>query len=170
MRLTLMLCVFLTTQLLFGQSQRGFFTKVGDKSPEFSITTLEGKTVKPEDYKGKILLICMFGTRCPPCLRELPEVDKQLRQKLSKEQFEILAVSIVDNDEKIQKFKDSKNYDFTYASDPGWKNFKMFADSSLPRSIVLDENGTIIYQTYGYKLPEFANMVKLIEEAVAKLK
>lgn len=170
MRQFLILCFFLSSQLLFAQSQRGFFTQVGDPSPEFSITTLDGKTVKPADYKGKILLICMFGTRCPPCLRELPEVDKQIREQFSKENVEILAVSIVDTDEKIQKFKDSRKYDFTFASDPGWKNFKMFAESSLPRSIVIDEKGTIIYQTYGYDPAEFANMVQLIKQSVDNLK
>lgn len=170
MQLNIILFLFLSTQMLFSQSQGGFFTKVGDKSPDFSITTLEGKTVKPEDYKGKILLICMFGTRCPPCLRELPEVNKQLRQRLPKEKFEILAVSIVDTNEKIRKFKNSHKYDFTYASDPSWKNFKMFAESSLPRSIVLDESGTIIYQTYGYNEIEFAKMTQLIKSALNKIK
>jgi thiol-disulfide isomerase/thioredoxin len=75
--------------------------------------SIDGKSFKLEDYKGKVLLVNLWATWCPPCIKEMPEI-----QKLSDEmKDEFQAVSITNFDEEntesaVKKFlSDSK---FTY--------------------------------------------------------
>lgn len=44
-----------------------------------------------------------------------------------------------------------------------------FAAQSIPRNVIADENGKIIYQSIGFNEKEFNEMVKLIEERMSKL-
>jgi len=54
-------------------------------APAFSLTTIDNKTInitetkeglKFKEFKGKAVLIVLFGHKCPPCLKEIPEFIK----------------------------------------------------------------------------------------------
>src|ERR1700681_4516086 len=46
---------------------------VGAAAPDFSLTTLDGKRVRLADYRGKTLVINVWGSWCPPCRLETPD-------------------------------------------------------------------------------------------------
>jgi thiol-disulfide isomerase/thioredoxin len=71
------LILTLITSLSILQAEERFFT--------FSLTTIDNKTINItetkkgldfKEFKGKAVLIALFGHRCPPCLREIPEFIK----------------------------------------------------------------------------------------------
>ena len=53
-----------------------FFANAGEKVKDFSFNDLEGKTHKFSDYKGKWVLVNYWATYCPPCLAEIPDIDR----------------------------------------------------------------------------------------------
>ena len=65
----------------------------GVPAPNFTLPGLDGKMVSLADYKGKVVLLNIWATWCPPCVEEMPSMEK-LYQELKGEGFEILAVSI----------------------------------------------------------------------------
>ncbi len=65
----------------------------GVPAPNFTLPGLDGKMVSLNDYKGKVVLLNIWATWCPPCVDEMPSMEK-LHQELKSEAFEILAVSI----------------------------------------------------------------------------
>ena len=65
----------------------------GVPAPNFTFPDLDGKMVSLDDYKGKVVLLNIWATWCPPCVDEMPSMEK-LHQALKGEAFEILAVSI----------------------------------------------------------------------------
>lgn len=150
-------------------AQSNFYTQVGDPTPEFTFETIDNKEMSISDFKGKTVLLSFFGTKCPPCLSELPQIQKQLVDELDSEKFVVLAISTMDNKTKVSEFSKKKNYDFIYASDAEKKIFKQFAHSSLPRTVVIDAEGIIRYQAKGYYINPFKKMVKLIKDEVASL-
>jgi len=67
------------------------FFSVG-KTIFFEYPTVDGKTITSNDLKGKFVLINVFATYCPPCVKELP-LFSEIKSKYKNQNFEILAVS-----------------------------------------------------------------------------
>ncbi|MGK0256554.1 MAG: thiol-disulfide isomerase/thioredoxin, partial [Arcobacteraceae bacterium] len=80
--------------------------EVGDKAINFNATTLEGKQISLEQFKGKKAVWLVFwATWCPYCEKEIPAL-KDLYKKYN-DKLEIIAVNIGVND-SIEKAKDYK--------------------------------------------------------------
>jgi len=60
------------------------------------IRNAQEKQVGLSRFNGKIILLNMWATWCPPCIKELPALDR-LQQRLGKDDFEIVAVSLDDD-------------------------------------------------------------------------
>jgi len=137
--------------------------KIGDTAPVFSFETEKGKTVNIKDYKGKIVLLNFFATWCPPCREELPRVQKEVWEKFSSNsKFALFIFGREEGWDKVTTFKDANKYTFPMLPDEGRKVFSLFATQSIPRNVVLDENGKIIYQSIGYSPKEFDELVALL--------
>ncbi len=63
------------------------------KPLELSGTTLDGKTVKAADYRGKVLAVIYWATWCKPCTEELPQI-RALYEKHHGDGFEIVGVNV----------------------------------------------------------------------------
>ena len=60
--------------------------------PEIAFEDLEGQQFTLEDFEGKYLLLNVWATWCPPCRKELPDLQG-LQQKLGGQQFQVVALS-----------------------------------------------------------------------------
>jgi thiol-disulfide isomerase/thioredoxin len=65
----------------------------GTPVPAFELTDLDGKIMRPEDFKGKVVLINFWGTTCGPCLTEIPLLVDLLKQYGPKG-LTVLAISM----------------------------------------------------------------------------
>ncbi|AAC06493.1 TlpA disulfide reductase family protein [Aquifex aeolicus] len=68
-------------------------TQKGQKIPNVTLTTPDGKKVSIEEFKGKVLLINFWATWCPPCKEEIP-MFKEIYEKYRDRGFEILAINM----------------------------------------------------------------------------
>ena len=48
----------------------------GVSAPNFTLPGLDGKMVSLADYKGKVVLLNIWATWCPPCVDEMPSMEK----------------------------------------------------------------------------------------------
>ena len=60
---------------------------VGLPAPDFTFPGINGKMVSLSDSRGKVVLLNIWATWCPPCVDEMPSMEK-LYQKLKGENFE----------------------------------------------------------------------------------
>ncbi|MNL12417.1 Thiol-disulfide oxidoreductase ResA [compost metagenome] len=151
------------------QQDESTLTKIGDNVPQFSFEIEKGKQVNISDYKGKLVLINLFATWCPPCNTELPEVQKQIWEKYSNNAgFAFFVFGREEGWDKLVPYKEKKGFTFPILPDADRGIFKKFATQGIPRNIIVDENGKIIYQSTGYAEKEFAAMVALIDGHLQK--
>lgn len=149
----------------FSQDSQGTLTKVGDAVPVFNFEIEKGKTVSISDYKGKLVLINLFATWCPPCNEELPEVQKRIWEKYKgNPKFAFFVFGREEGWDKLIPFKAKKGFTFPILPDADRGIFKLFATQSIPRNIIVDETGKIIYQSIGYTPEEFDGLVKFIDK------
>jgi len=143
-------------------------TKPGDMAPMFAFNVSKDKTANLKDYRGKIVLLDFWATWCPPCRAEFPRVQKEIWEKYKDNpKFTILAFAREEGWEKVLPFQAQNKYTFPLLPDENRAIFKLYATQSIPRNIVIDENGKIIYQSIGYSEKEFGELLALLD---AKLK
>jgi len=71
-------------------------------APEFALKDADGKTVRLEDYKGKVVLLDFFATWCGPCKIEIPWF-MEFERKHKDKGFSVLGVSMDDEGWEVVK-------------------------------------------------------------------
>lgn len=147
----------------YAQDQQEWLVKIGDKAPDFSFTLADSSLKKLHDYKGKVVLINFFATWCPPCRKELPRVQQEIydRYKANKN-FELFVFGREENWDKLQPFIEKTGYTFPILPDAKRAIFSKYANSGIPRNVVVDEEGNIIYLSLGYTEEEFDKLLALL--------
>ncbi len=140
-------------------------TEVGQEVPAFSFTTTEGKSYSMKDLNGKVVLLNFFATWCPTCMKEMPALQKEIwKQYQSSDEFFMVSIGREHSMKEMKEFKQKKPYDFHFAPDTGRVIYNNFAKKYIPRNVLVDKKGEIIYQCTGYKKDEFKKMLSVLEK------
>jgi thiol-disulfide isomerase/thioredoxin len=67
--------------------------ETGKTAPDFSLQTLDGKTVKLSDYKGKVVVLDFWATWCVWCLKGMPAVEEVRKKYAGNDKVQFLALS-----------------------------------------------------------------------------
>lgn len=141
--------------------------KVGDPMPAFTIVSDDGTRLASSSLKGKVVLVNFFATWCPPCQKELADVQKMLWPKFKENKnFALLVVGREHSDAELAKYNEKKGFSFPLYPDKDRAVFNAFAKNLIPRSYVVGKDGKVIYASKGYTEEEFAEMMKKIESAL----
>lgn len=139
--------------------------KIGDVAPVFEFNLSKETKASLSDYHGKIVMINFFATWCAPCREELPRVQKEIWEKYKENpKFALLVFDREEGWDKTLPFKEKNNYTLPMLPDEGRKIFKLYATQYIPRNIVIDEYGKIIYQSVGYSEKDFKELLDLLAE------
>ena|SRR6056297_1038048 len=140
-------------------------SSVGQTIPEFTFTTTNGKQYSTKDLKGKTVLINLFATWCPSCQEELPALQKLWEQYKEKD-FILVSIGREHSMEEMKKFKSEKKYSFYFAPDQERTIYNHFAKKYIPRNILINEKGEIVFQCVGYKKEDFKKLTNMIEKEI----
>ena len=122
---------------------------IGLTASDFTLPGLDGKMVSLSDYKGKVVLVNIWATWCPPCVDEMPSIEK-LYQKLKGEDFEILAVSIDSLGlEVVAPFMKKYKLTFPALIDPTGNIRMTYRTTGVPESFIIDKNGILVKKIIG---------------------
>jgi len=171
MKKLLLITLFLTSLNILSQEDymKSSLVQLNETSPEFSFTTNDGKTVKLSDYKGKVILINFFATWCGPCMKEMPYIQKDLWEKLKKnDTFIILSFGRDHSQEEVNKFIESKKFTFPIFADKDKSIYNLFATKYIPRNYLIDSNGKVIYASTGFSEKEFEELKATINKHLIK--
>ena len=136
---------------------------VGQRLEDFTLTCLDGTEFRLADTRGKVVFLNLWATYCGPCVQELPHFDALYREH--EDDIAVLAVhsSIVTDDPA--EFLSDKGWSIPFAVDTDDAAFWELVNgsSTLPQTIVLDTNGSVIYNQKGSVTPEV--LAALYEQA-----
>ena len=121
----------------------------GDAAPDFTLPDLDGKMVRLSDQKGKVVFLNIWATWCPPCVEEMPSMEK-LHQALKDEDFQILAVSIdKQGAEAVRPFMKQHKLNFTALVDKEETTKSAYQTTGVPETFIIDRDGIIIEKVIG---------------------
>lgn len=109
----------------------------------YAAQTLAGTTVQLADFEGSVVLLNVWATWCPPCRRELPELQ-QLHERLADQGLRVIAVSIDDAaaETVVTRFVGDLGLTFTILRDPENRATQRFGGVGLPQTLLLDRTGS----------------------------
>lgn len=117
-------------------------------STHFSLPDLQDKTRSLQDYRGKIVLVNFWASWCPPCIYEMPELQR-LKEHFSDRPFEILVINVGEKKYKVWKFIKLINFDLPVLLDSSSETFNQWGVKTLPTSFLIDTDGNTRYWVRG---------------------
>lgn len=139
-------------------------TEVGQTVPDFSFTTIDGKTYQMSELRGKTVLLVFFATWCAPCMKELPQIEKEIWDVYKSKDFMLIALGREHTMEQIVKFNEKKGFTFPIGPDPERKIYSQFFSYYIPRNVLVNKEGKIIFQKQGYREQDAKVLIDLIDK------
>lgn len=108
--------------------------------PTFSFATPDG-TMSLADHRGKIVLLNLWGTWCPPCVAEMPSLDELARLR-GGDDFVVVPIALNDTVEKVEAFYQRIGItDLPIITDRDMTINAALRPPGLPTTILYDEYG-----------------------------
>lgn len=108
----------------------------------FTLTGLDGRQWTLRDLRGHVVLVNFWATWCPPCRKEMPDIDA-LYKKFKSQGFVVLAIS----DEQaatVRSFLAKHKVSYPILLDPGDVVHKRFDVDGIPKSYIYDRDGNLV--------------------------
>jgi cytochrome c biogenesis protein CcmG/thiol:disulfide interchange protein DsbE len=118
-------------------------------APDFALTDLRGKPISLSQYKGKVLVLNFWATRCPPCREEIPDFIEAYKKYKSKG-LEIIGIHVerLPSDFLLSWVEDVKiNYPVAFATAKIIRDYE--PGQYIPATIVIDKTGRIRQRRIG---------------------
>jgi cytochrome c biogenesis protein CcmG, thiol:disulfide interchange protein DsbE len=168
----------IATFAVWGWTNRDAFApaEIGTRAPEFSAVTLDGQPAGLGDFAGQVLLLNIWATWCPPCIEEMPSLQR-LHDNLKDEGFSVVAVSIDalpgglgalgQEGGNVQAFVDHFGLNFPVLHDPTGEIQRRYGAPGLPASFIIDRDGRIRHKILGardWEEPQHARAIRVLLE------
>ena len=129
----------------YGQNsgQRVKIVREGDRAPEFSLTSLDGKTVSLSSFRGRVVMVHFWATWCPPCVEEIPTLERLYRASFGKD-LEILAVSVDEGGAgAVGEFMQKNRFTLPVLLNPDQSVARNYGTFKFPETYLVDREGIV---------------------------
>jgi peroxiredoxin len=135
----------------------------GGQAPDFALASLEGKTVRLSDYRGKAILLNFWATWCEPCKIEMPWFV-ELQKQYGPAGLQILGVAMDDGSPKeIAAFAKEMGVNYPVLIGKEEVGDAYGGIPYLPETFFIDRNGKVVDKALGLKgRGEFEDSIKKI--------
>jgi peroxiredoxin len=124
-----------------------------------------GKRFNLANYRGKVTVVNFWATWCPPCVEEIPSLNR-LREQMKGQPFELISVNYADSPKKILEFMQKVSVEFPVLVDPNGKTAQQWNVIGFPSTFVIGKDGKIIYGVNAaihWDTPEVVNTLKKLD-------
>lgn len=126
---------------------------------DFTLKDLSGQSWQLKALKGKVVLVNFWATWCPPCRKEMPDLEA-LYNRFRGDGLVVLAISD-EEESKVQTFINTQRYTYPILLDPADMVNKRFLIQGIPKSLVYDRTGRLVAQSSDMRtITQFLLMLK----------
>lgn len=133
--------------------------------PDITLPTPDGEMLSLSDYRGQVVFLNFWGTYCPPCVAELPELQ-EVYDELKDDGFVIIGLNAEEKPEKVKAFVEENGITFPIIiSDDATIN-PVYQLKHMPTTWFIDKNGILRGKIEGQMSKDMALKIahKLLEE------
>lgn len=139
------------------------------KAADFELQDMDEQKIRLSDYKGKVVLLNFWATWCPPCIREMPSMER-LHQQVDAEDFKVIAINQMEDIDQVFAFTGQLEVDPTFEIlfDTTSSVSRDYAVRGLPTTYLIDKEGRIRYRAVGGREFDHPQVIKIIEQLIAE--
>jgi thiol-disulfide isomerase/thioredoxin len=132
------------------------------KNESILFKSIDGQIIDLNDQTGKVVFINFWATWCPPCIAEMPSIQKLYSNFKDDERVLFLMVDVDNKPEKSQKFMDKRRFDLPVYT-PASAIPSDLLGGAIPTTLVINKKGEVVFKHEGtadYSNEEFQNYIK----------
>ncbi|RMH16632.1 MAG: TlpA family protein disulfide reductase [Gemmatimonadetes bacterium] len=148
----------------------------GSEAPDFSVVDEEGRIHTLDDFRGKVVIVNVWATWCPPCVEEMPSLDA-LYKEFEGTDLELVAISVDAPPGKADAAGKVGGDPWAFARELG-VSFPIYWDrerrverayqtTGVPESFVIGRDGIIYKKVAGATVWDHDRYRELIERLLA---
>jgi thiol-disulfide isomerase/thioredoxin len=115
----------------------------GMMAPEFSVKTIDGKTITSSELRGKVVVLNFWFIGCAVCRAIKPKLDI-FKARFAGEADVVFLAMTGDPEDEVEKFLKKQPSDYIQTAN-ALGSMSRFAFSGYPKNIVIDKQGKIVY-------------------------
>ena len=121
--------------------------QVGMQAPDFTLRTLTGESFNLYEQRDKPVFLNFWATWCPPCLIEMPAIQKL--QNTMADSIQIVGINQLETRSQVQRFVTTYGYTWTFVLDSRGDVSRRYETTLIPTSYFLDARGVIVRKLVG---------------------
>ena len=118
-------------------------------APEFTLQSLDGKTVTLGQYKGDVVMINFWASWCGPCRQEMPLLDDIYKQYKDMG-FVLIGVNVEPDAHDANAWLAKTPVSYPILSDPKSAVSQLYQVQAMPTTVIIDRQGVVRYVHNGY--------------------
>lgn len=124
------------------------------KNEEILFQNPDEEVIELADQKGKVVFINFWATWCPPCIAEMPSINKLYSEFRDNDKVMFLMVDVDNNRTKSQKFMDKRKFELPVYT-PASSIPSSYMSGAIPTTLVLNKYGKVVFKHEG--MGDFSN-------------
>jgi thiol-disulfide isomerase/thioredoxin len=134
---------------------------------EFTVSGLNGETLRLASHKGKVVVLDFWATWCGPCRAQQPLYEQVKDRYKGNPKVMLLNINTDENKEVVKPFLEREKWNKTVYFEDGLSS--LLRVSSIPTTIVINPRGEISSRMNGYIAERFVDMLgERIEQALGE--
>jgi len=125
------------------------YALVGREAPDFGLHAVVGSNVRLSEYRGEVVVLSFWGSRCSPCRTQLAALDKSLRTYQSAG-LRVFGINVDDDQGHALEFAKSQSVGFPLLLDPQKTVSRRYGIDNLPMTLLVDRSGIVRYAHRDY--------------------
>ncbi len=134
------------------------------EAPNFTLADMDGEQHSLSDFRGRTVMLNFWGTWCPPCVREMPSMER-LYRKYKDKGFTVIAVNQFESEDMVFEFTGRLSIEPTFPIlfDKESRASELYRVKGLPTTYLIDKAGKIRYRAMGGREFDHPEVEKVIE-------
>jgi peroxiredoxin len=125
------------------QQRTGYGLETGKPVPDFTLPALAGGTSGLASLRGHVVLLNFWATWCPPCVGEMPSLDR-LGRALGAEGLVVVGISVDADEAALKEFVARHALGFRILRDTGAHTAAAYRVTGYPQTFVIARDGTLL--------------------------
>ncbi len=122
--------------------------RIGEVVPDFVLPRLDGKVLKLSNYRGKIVMLNLWATWCPPCIAEMPLLNT-IAERYGPKGLSVVGIAGDENADDVRSFVQETPLQFDVLLDPHGAVGTEYGITGYPETFLIDREGKLLVKFIG---------------------